>query len=539
MAVPLGALSRQSAKTADRFQSAGSDPKRLLNEGACLVSLATPMTFMCIRKDTCQNAAAIKRSISDVDTDATSEDHAPSFSCQSGSISFDPPLPPEHSILSNSLERGQLARDFCDLQQVGKGGFGKVVRAWHRSEKKWVALKLIPLQLKASETVDDNHTHWSGPEVFKRLQQMRSSKVVRYARRWAELPQDMPSSWCHLVQSPGSARTLERRPSQDPETPVSTLNLSRGLDSSCGFEWVVTEEECPPTQEDSASKPRKERCSERHYEVVLIIEMEYCDGVTLADWLACPKLRPKLVKGGMAAAHQLFHQMMQGIFDLHEAGIVHWDIKPANILISKESGQIKIFDFGLAKLRSVEHQKSAAHPSDPNKSSSLTAIGTPGYAPPEHCVQLPPSKKQAGQFILPPSCPKSDIFSAGIVLVELLMAGVAGERQPWNTSMERVSVLGALRDGRDASLPLALLQNRGVGAWMRQLVFRMVNWDADARPSAQEVLDELDAATWASSRHNPYLGTQNSRSPQFAAMLTHLSAAHNPYIGFFLDHRPV
>ena len=31
--------------------------------------------------------------------------------------------------------------------------------------------------------------------------------------------------------------------------------------------------------------------------------------------------------------------------------------------------------------------------------------------------------------------------------------------------MERVSVLGALRDGRDASLPLALLQNRGVGAW--------------------------------------------------------------------------
>lgn len=35
------------------------------------------------------------------------------------------------------------------------------------------------------------------------------------------------------------------------------------------------------------------------------------------------------------------------------------------------------------------------------------------------------------QFVLPPSCPKSDIFSAGIVLVELLMAGVAGDGPTW------------------------------------------------------------------------------------------------------------
>ena len=46
------------------------------------------------------------------------------------------------------------------------------------------------------------------------------------------------------------------------------------------------------------------------------------------------------------------------------------------------------------------------------------------------------------------------------------------------TSMERVSVMASLRDGRNGALPLAL---RSLGAWMRQLVFRMVAWDADAR----------------------------------------------------------
>ncbi|CAK8988725.1 unnamed protein product [Durusdinium trenchii] len=495
---------------------------------------------MCIRKDSCQNAAAIKRSISDVDTDANSEDPALYFTSPSGSCYSLDSLPPENSILFDSLERGLLAREFCDLQQVGRGGFGKVVKAWHRSSKQWVALKLIPMQLKASETVDDNHTNWSGPKVFQQLQQMRSSKVLRYARRWTELPQDLPDSWSQFMQSPRSARAIERRPLDDPLTPVSTMNLSGGLDSSCGFEWVVTEmpENSPPsTPQSEVSKPQKERTGrgEKHYDVVLVIEMEYCDGTTLADWLSDRNsARPKLLKGGMNASRQIFKQLMQGLADLHEVGIVHWDIKPANILLSKD-GQVKIFDFGLAKLSSSEHIKASTERANGKQQVSQTAIGTPGYAPPEHCIQLEQSTKKTGvQFVLPPSCPKSDIFSAGIVLVELLMAGVAGDGPTWKTSMERVSVIGSLRDGRDAALPMAL--TTGLNAWMRQLVFRMVAWDADARPSAVEVLDELDADQWASGRHNPFLGTCNSRSPQFASMLTHLSAAHNPYIGFFLDH---
>eukprot|EP00439_Symbiodinium_sp_Y106_P000623 s4824_g1.t1 len=146
--------------------------------------------------------------------------------------------------------------EFCDLQPVGSGGYGKVVKAWHRTTKQWVALKLIPLQLRASETVDDNNTRWSGLEVFQHLQKLRSSKVIRYGRRWSELSQDglvflkgpstfedLPSSWSASLMSPSSARAAALRPIADPVTPVSTMSLTSGFESSCGFEWVVNEEE--------------------------------------------------------------------------------------------------------------------------------------------------------------------------------------------------------------------------------------------------------------------------------------------------------
>jgi len=86
-------------------------------------------------------------------------------------------------------------------------------------------------------------------------------------------------------------------------------------------------------------------------------------------------------------------------------------------------------------------------------------------------------------------------------------------------------------------LPLALLRSPGIEGWLRQLALRMLVWDAEVRPSANEVLDELEVGLWAASRHNPNVGTLHPRSPQIAAMLCPLSAAHNPYIGYFLDHR--
>ncbi len=146
------------------------------------------------------------------------------------------------------------------------------------------------------------------------------------------------------------------------------------------------------------------------------LAMEYVDGKSL-DKLITPK--------GLALAQAISYatQIAGALAAAHAAGIVHRDIKPANLIVTSE-GQVKILDFGLAKLTDQDLSKSQAK-SVETLTETGTILGTVAYMSPEQAAGHETDHR-------------SDIFSLGIVLYEM----VSG-RRPFQ-GKSQVDVLHAI-----------------------------------------------------------------------------------------------
>jgi serine/threonine protein kinase len=123
------------------------------------------------------------------------------------------------------------------------------------------------------------------------------------------------------------------------------------------------------------------------------IVMEYCEHGSLRSWIGSK--RP-----WQYTAYVLAH-VLYGLHTIHGAGGFHRDLKPDNILVAKsplapEQLLFKVSDFGLARAPGVDSQP-----------MTRTAAGTDGYIAPEVLAGAPFTAK-------------SDIYSLGVVAVELL-----------------------------------------------------------------------------------------------------------------------
>lgn len=153
-------------------------------------------------------------------------------------------------------------------------------------------------------------------------------------------------------------------------------------------------------------------------------------------------------------------QIAAVLADLHRVDIVHRDIKPANVMIV-DGGLVKVLDFGIAILRGAGAL--------PRLTQVDKTVGTPAYMSPE-------------QHLGRPVTAASDVYSLGCMLHELV-----GGDQPFlpTPSMPLrahhlqtpVPSLSAARP--DVPEPLALL------------VARMMGKEADSRPTAEQVYDQL------------------------------------------------
>jgi eukaryotic-like serine/threonine-protein kinase len=210
-----------------------------------------------------------------------------------------------------------------------------------------------------------------------------------------------------------------------------------------------------------------------HPHIVTIYDIDEADGVTfiameLVDGTPLDQL---LAEGPLPVPRALEYaaQTAAALDAAHATGIVHRDIKPGNIMVTRD-GRVKVLDFGLAKL--VERA-----PDEATKTAFGTRVGTivgtAAYMSPEQAEARPVDRR-------------SDIFSLGAVLYEML----AG-RRPFAGTSDIGTITAILRD---TPAPLRTARKDVPGA-VASIVDRCLAKDAEARyPNAGALRDDLAAA---------------------------------------------
>src|SRR5262249_54379496 len=189
------------------------------------------------------------------------------------------------------------------------------------------------------------------------------------------------------------------------------------------------------------------------------ISMEYLEGVTLKDLIRSKGALPLGV--GLSIAKQMCH----GLLAAHQQGVVHRDIKPQNMLIIPESGELKIMDFGIARISEVKGEASGL-------TSAGTVMGTPDYMPPEQ------AQGQPADF-------RSDIYSLGVVLFETFTG-----RLPFDGDTVMAIVMAHIQ--KPPPKPRSL--KPGLPADLETVILRCLEKEPARRfQTVDEVLDALSA----------------------------------------------
>ncbi|MFT3838092.1 MAG: serine/threonine-protein kinase [Myxococcaceae bacterium] len=182
----------------------------------------------------------------------------------------------------------------------------------------------------------------------------------------------------------------------------------------------------------------------------VFIAMELVKGTTLTEWLKTPRKPREVLK--------LFHELGAGLLAAHQAGLVHRDFKPDNLLVG-DDGHGRVSDFGLARV--VETPGNTREP-------SLVMAGTPAYMSPEQLENKPADAR-------------SDQFSFCVALHEALFG-----RRPFGG--ENIVELRESMQKRP-QIPLKV----GVALSIRQMMLRGLSENpADRNPSMNEVLGPLE-----------------------------------------------
>ncbi|MEA2236753.1 MAG: eukaryotic-like serine/threonine-protein kinase [Thermoanaerobaculia bacterium] len=220
--------------------------------------------------------------------------------------------------------------------------------------------------------------------------------------------------------------------------------------------------------------------------------LELIEGRTLRAAIAEGIDRPRAI--------QIALQVARVLAFAHGRGIIHRDLKPDNIMLTS-AGEVKVLDFGLARLVQQEEEELVAPPGigdavteeqtaiiarspassiDWMRTSAGTLVGTVHYMSPEQARGHPLSAA-------------SDLYSFGIVLFELISRGIS----PYGETPSTTELLSKVRN---AEVDVPQSGDRDV----LRLIRRLTAADPGSRPSAEETAGDLDRIGTRPQRRRRY-----------------------------------
>ncbi|XP_036152843.1 eIF-2-alpha kinase GCN2 isoform X2 [Myotis myotis] len=404
--------------------------------------------------------------------------------------------------------------EFEELQLLGKGAFGAVIKVQNKLDGCCYAVKRIPINPAS------RHFRRIKGEVTL-LSRLHHENIVRYYNAWIEKherlvgpgtsPEDTdpeardgralsrPGLGGSGLDGPDSVEAAAPPPiltsavewSTSAERSAAGQGSSSDEDDEDEHDGVFSQSFLPASDsesdiifdnEDENSKSQnqdedcngKNSCHESELSVTteavhyLYIQMEYCEKSTLRDTI------DQGLYQDTNRLWRLFREILDGLAYIHEKGMIHRDLKPVNIFLDSDD-HVKIGDFGLA----TDHLPFAAdgkqddaagdHLIKSDPSGHLTGmVGTALYVSPE----VQGSTKSAYNQ-------KVDLFSLGIIFFEM-------SYYPMVTASERIFVLNQLRDPTSPKFPEDFddeehTKQKSVISWL-------LNHDPAKRPTATELL---------------------------------------------------
>ncbi|WFD33028.1 non-specific serine/threonine protein kinase [Malassezia sp. CBS 17886] len=379
--------------------------------------------------------------------------------------------------------------DFEEVEFLGRGAFGVVVKARNKLDGRFYAVKKVRL---SSSALEEERTM----REIMTLSRLDHPHIVRYVTCWIEethapLPGDdtmEASSELAMTTSQqmdaSALRALHRIAPGLQGADASALGVddflsTEGADALSELAAYVEFEEgdgggadgSSGSMSSGASSARRAgaergRGASSHARTsrTLYIQMEYVENQTLGE----------AIERGLAvdAVWHIFRQMLEALAHIASLGIIHRDLKPSNVLMYA-NGDIKIGDFGLAttNVHAIEGGLRESVLSADDAKELTSGLGTFSYIAPEVLAKAGLGTRYNH---------KVDMFSLGIIFFEML----ASQRY-YTTVMERHQLL---RDLRLPSVQFPRAWDAARFPAQTEIIRQLLDHDPARRPSPMAML---------------------------------------------------